>query len=458
MSDTIAAVSTAFGEGGIGIIRMSGPDSLDVLKKIFVPASGKEKEPVNRMMTYGKIVDPELENDVDEVMAVYMKAPHTYTREDVVEIDSHGSVVSLRKILSLCYRYGARPAERGEFTKLAFLNGRLDLSQAESVMDLVSAGTDSAFDSALSQLEGKLSREVKKIRADIMDILVDMVVNIDYPDEDIEELIYDKLIGKLSDIRRSVGYLLDSANTGRIIREGLKVSIIGRPNVGKSSLMNALLKESRAIVTDIPGTTRDTIEEAVSIRNIPVILTDTAGIRETDDTIEKIGIEKSRESFNESDLVILMIDASQVLEDEDISLMKISSGRKTVLLANKTDKGVSVSENEIRKYIPDADIIFTSMKEEGSVSKVEDKIESLVYEGDVSQESSLIITNARHEDLLRKASDSLDSAVRSASEGEALEIVEIDVHEAYDRLGEIIGESVSDDIIDEVFSRFCLGK
>lgn len=289
MEDTIAAVSTAYGEGGIGVVRISGENAKQVLDRIFVSDFSLD----NRKLTYGHVVDPENGEIVDEVLAVFMKALNTYTREDVAEIDTHGSVVSLRKTLSLALANGARAAEKGEFTKRAFLNGRLDLSQAEAVMDVISAKTDRTFDVAVGQLEGRLSAEIKSIRKEIMDVLVNITVNIDYPDEDIELVVYKDLSNRISQIGDMIEKLIDTADTGRMIREGISIAIIGKPNVGKSSLMNALLRESRAIVTEIPGTTRDTIEESLSIKNIPVKLIDTAGIRDADDEIEKIGIELS---------------------------------------------------------------------------------------------------------------------------------------------------------------------
>ena len=300
MEDTIAAVATAYGEGGIGIIRISGEKSLDILNDIF-EFGGETDKIISRRMTYGKIVDKENNSIIDEVLAVYMKGPKTYTAEDVVEINCHGSTVSLRKTLALVLRKGARMAEPGEFTKRAFLNGRLDLSQAEAVIDIVKAKTDKSFDVAISQLEGGLSLKIMEIRQKLLDLLVDITVNIDYPDEDIEELTYDKLEENIMLIGDMIEKLLSTASTGRMIREGIRVAIVGKPNVGKSSLMNGLLREARAIVTEIPGTTRDTIEEAVSIRNIPVYLVDTAGIRDTSDKVERLGIEKSKGGFGSAE-------------------------------------------------------------------------------------------------------------------------------------------------------------
>lgn len=456
MEDTIAAIATAPGEGGIGIIRISGENSKSVLEKIFVPANQASLE--NRKMAYGNIVDPTTEKIVDEVLCVYMKSPKTYTMEDVVEINCHGGMVPLRKTLELVLSNGARIAEPGEFTKRAFLNGRLDLSQAEAVIDLIKAKTDRTFDVALNQLEGVFSGTIKEIRKKLVDILVNLTVNIDYPDEDIEQITYEKLGLDLSNVLDDIEKLLSSADTGRIIREGLAVSIIGKPNVGKSSLMNSLLKETRAIVTEIPGTTRDTIEENISIKGIPVKLTDTAGIRETSDVIEKIGIEKSKESFNQADLVIFILDSSRELEDEDLEIMDLINPEKTIILLNKIDLIQKIKKEEILEKMPGVTLIETSMAKRMGIDEIEKKIVDLVYGGKISQNNNVMVTNVRHKDILEKSRQSISDAINMINLHEALEFIEIDVNSAYESLGEIIGETVQDDIINEVFARFCLGK
>lgn len=459
MEDTIAAIATPPGEGGIGIIRISGENALDILKKIFVPVNKQYLDkPESRKMVYGNIVDHSSEKIIDEVLCVYMKGPKTYTVEDVVEINCHGGMVPLRKTLELVLRNGARSAEPGEFTKRAFLNGRLDLSQAEAVIDLIKAKTDKTFDVAMNQLEGKFSKGIKDIRKKLVDVLVNVTVNIDYPDEDIEELTYENLENNLIDIKEDISKLIASSETGKIIQEGLKVSIIGKPNVGKSSLMNSLLNESRAIVTEIPGTTRDTIEEYLSIRGIPVLLTDTAGIRETNDIIEKIGIEKSKQSFNEADLVIFIIDGSRKLSDEDYEIIKYIDERKTIVVLNKLDLEQVISKADIEVLLPKAKIIETSMHSQQGIEKVEEEIEKMVYGGKVNQSDSIMVTNVRHKDILIKAEQSLSDAINMTLQKEALEFIEIDVNSAYESLGEIIGETVQEDIINEVFARFCLGK
>ena len=456
MEDTIAAIATAPGEGGIGIIRISGDESKSVLDKIFIPANPSSLQ--NRKMSYGNIVDPLSNKVIDEVVCVYMKGPKTYTVEDVVEINCHGGMVPLRKTLELVLANGARMAEPGEFTKRAFLNGRLDLSQAEAVIDVIKAKTDKTFDVALNQLEGIFSERIREIRNKLVDILVNLTVNIDYPDEDIEEIKYEKLSFDLNEVLSEIDNLLSSADTGRIMRDGLSVAIIGKPNVGKSSLMNSLLKETRAIVTEIPGTTRDTIEEHISIKGIPVRLTDTAGIRETDDIIEKIGIEKSKESFNQADLVIFILDSSRNLENEDMEIMELINPDKTVILLNKIDLNQILKKDDILLKNPGFTIIETSMKNQMGISEIENKIVDLVYGGKVSQNNNLMVTNVRHKDILEKSRKSLDDAINMVKMQEALEFIEIDVNSAYESLGEIIGETVQDDIINEVFARFCLGK
>ncbi|MDY2681001.1 MAG: tRNA uridine-5-carboxymethylaminomethyl(34) synthesis GTPase MnmE [Lentihominibacter sp.] len=456
MDDTIAAVATAYGEGGIGIIRISGEKSLDILEEIF-EFHGIE-EIVNRRMTYGKIVDRDNGHTIDEVLAVYMKGPATYTAEDVVEINCHGSTVSLRKTLSLVLRKGARLAEPGEFTKRAFLNGRIDLSQAEAVIDVVKAKTDKSFDVALSQLEGGLSSYIRDIRQNLLDLLVDITVNIDYPDEDIEEITYDKLEINIKQIGDMIEKLLSTASSGRMIREGIRVAIAGKPNVGKSSLMNGLLRETRAIVTEIPGTTRDTIEEALSIRNIPVYLIDTAGIRETSDKVEKLGIEKSKEAFNNADFIIFMMDGSEEISSEDEEIIEYLKERKCLVLINKKDLEQKIDSVLIRNMLPNSQIIKTSLINGDGIEEIENAVEELVYGGEITQSESMMVNNVRHINLLTDSFNSLEDALQMAVNREALDFIEIDVKNAYELTGEIIGESVNDDIINEVFARFCLGK
>lgn len=463
MNETIAAISTAYGEGGIGIVRISGQLAAQILEQIFVPAFGGTEEapiktPANRVLRYGKIVDPQTGEMVDEVLTVFMKGPATYTREDVAEIYCHGSVIALRKTLSLTLHLGARLAEAGEFTKRAFLNGRLDLSQAEAVIDMIRAKTTKSFQVAVGQLEGRLSQEIAMLRRQLLDLLVEMTVNIDYPDEDIEEIVYETMLNSLSQIGGEIDRLRLTADTGRILQEGLNVVIIGKPNVGKSSLMNALMGETRAIVTEIPGTTRDTIQETISLKGIPVRLTDTAGIRETDDAIEQIGIARSKVSFQQADLILLMLDVSEELSDEDKYIIEHIGEKRTILLANKIDLGAKATLDEIQQFLPDAKMIETSMVSDVGLEKIEEEIQQMVYGGKVSQSESLMITNARQENLLREAGRAIADAAAMTKDAAPLELIEVDVRRGYELLGEIIGETVSEDIISEVFARFCLGK
>ena len=454
MNDTISAISTAYGEGGIGIVRMSGSRSYEILSDIFDNIDKVE----NRKLTYGHIRDPRDGRTVDEVLVAYMKAPHTYTGEDVVEINCHGSMVALRKILDVTLKEGASLAEKGEFTKRAFLNGKIDLSQAEAVIDLIKASSSSGFDVALSQLDGSFGKNISEIRQKLVDILVDITVNIDYPDEDIEEIVYENLRENIFKIKEDIDYLINTSDTGRILKDGIKIAIIGKPNVGKSSLMNRLLMENRAIVTDIPGTTRDVIQENMMIRNIPVILIDTAGIRETDDKIEKIGIEKSKETFNDADLILFLLNSGDAITDEDYSIMNRVANKNVLVLLNKSDMDRKIETDRIKEILGDKTFLDTSMETGQGVEELKDIIEKMVYKGNLKQDNSLIVTNVRQLNLLRDASAFLEDSLKSIDSNQPLEFIEIDVKNTYDDLGAILGEEVGDDILNEVFSRFCLGK
>lgn len=462
MEETIVAIATPPGEGGIGIIRLSGKDSKKILESVFP----LKKPIVPRMLTYGFVKDPEKNEVIDEALCVYMPAPATYTKEDVVEINCHGGPAPLSKTLDLLLRKGARLAEPGEFTKRAFLNGRIDLSQAEAVLDVITSKTDASLEAAIAQLQGKFSQEISVIRSKLVDILVNVDVNIDYPDEDIEELTYQKLREGLLDVKEEIGKLLEGAKAGKILREGLNVAIIGKPNAGKSSLLNLLLRESRAIVTDIPGTTRDTIQEFANIKGIPVKLTDTAGIRETEDAIERIGIERSKKSIEEADLIILMVDLSQALDQEGKNLIREVDPKKTLLIYNKEDKDPKLTNKdfqEIETMQKDgfAEILTLSLMDDGQIKKVEEAIFRLSGYGGYMEgtgKSGNLVTNVRHKNMLENALYSIGDAIEGAKAKAPLELIEIDVREAYEELGFITGDSVQGDIINEIFSRFCLGK
>lgn len=460
MKETIAAVATAPGEAGIGIIRISGPEAPEILKNIFLYRSGRSLEEVEpRRMIFGGIYDEK--GLIDEAMVVYMKAPHTYTGEDVVEIQCHGSPVILRQILSLVLKKGAGPADRGEFTKRAFLNGRIDLSEAEAVIDVIQAKSRAGSRAAAAQLSGRLSARIREIRKKMADLVAEIAAQIEYPEEDLEELEYRNIISAINDIYSDVKLLADTASAGKIMKDGCRIALAGRPNVGKSSLMNSLLKEDRAIVTDIPGTTRDTIEEYADLDGIPVRITDTAGIRESDDKIEMIGVEKSREAIEHSDITILLLDSSEAVTEEDRRIFPLLRGRKCIVALNKSDLLPVISgENVIREagLSPDTPLVVLSAETGAGIKDLKDEIRKYVYGGEVESGSEIMIADARHEELMNETMQYLLDARDMLAGGEALDFAESDLRSAWMALGEITGESVNDDIVDEIFSRFCLGK
>ncbi|HBM80451.1 MAG TPA: tRNA uridine-5-carboxymethylaminomethyl(34) synthesis GTPase MnmE [Clostridiaceae bacterium] len=457
--DTIAAVSTPPGEGGIGIVRISGEESLNILERIFKSYRNKDiKSFKTYTLMYGYIHDVESGNIIDEVLVSYMKSPYTYTREDIVEINCHGGAVSVKKILEDVLRSGARLAEPGEFTKRAFLNGRIDLSQAEAVIDIVRAKTDEGMDAALKQLKGSLSKKLKPVKNVLLDIMSHIEASIDFPEEDVDEVLYKDLKDKCIDVMGKIDEMISTADTGKIIREGLNTVIVGKPNVGKSSLLNALLEENRAIVTDIPGTTRDIIEDHLNIRGIPVNIIDTAGIREAKDEVEKIGVQKTKEYFKKADLVIFILDGSDILTHEDMEIFKLVNGRKCIILINKTDLPQKIDMNDVLKYSRDSKILKASIKNGIGISRLKDMIYNYVYGGKVKQSTDFMITNVRHKDLLTKAKLSLKSAVDAVDKNIPLDLISIDINDCLGDIGEITGENISDDIIDRIFSRFCIGK
>lgn len=459
--ETIAAISTAYGESGIGIVRMSGPASLEILLGLFRTAKGsplRADDIQPRRMYYGDILDPKSGKTLDEVLCVYMKGPRTYTAEDLAEIHCHGSLVSLRSILSACFQLGARPAEPGEFTKRAFLNGRIDLSQAEGVIDLIRARSDKGFEVALGQVEGSLSRRVEEIRARLKDLVVLLTVNMDYPDEDVEEATYEKIEDSLKQIDDELLKLLEFSKEGRILREGFSVTIVGKPNVGKSSLLNFFLREERAIVTEIPGTTRDTIEEQVSLNGISIKLTDTAGIRESQDAVERLGIQRSKEAFNKADLLLFLLDASMPLSEEDRALAQLLRNRRCIVLLNKADLPGVVAEQEVSALLPEATVLTTSLTEGIGLSLLEETIGEWITGGKVRRKEDVLVTNLRHIDLIRKAQGETAEALAMAGRREAIDFIEVNARAAFDYLGEITGQTAGDEILEEIFSRFCLGK
>ena len=456
MDDTISAIATALGVGSIGVIRLSGPDSLAIADRIF---AGREKlgRENARKLLYGHILDRKGQ-PIDEVLAVYMPGPHSYTGEDVCEIQCHGGRQALQEILSLTYQAGARPAEPGEFTKRAFLNGRLDLAEAESVMDIINAKSRQALVAANRGHEGGLSRKVRELRKELRDLVVQLEAAIDYPEEDIEEVTYDRAAEVLAEAQGAVARLVRQGSAGRILREGLRTAIVGRPNVGKSSLLNSLLQADRAIVSNIPGTTRDIIEEQMTIGGIPLVLTDTAGLRDTEDLVEKIGVERSRAALEDAQLALVVLDGSQPLSGEDRELLRSLKDRKKLILVNKSDLSQVLDTEELRREYGSSDVIVLSVKTGEGLEQVEQWLQEFVYGEGSDSESSSMTQNARQQDLLEKALRSLEDALEGARQHLPYDCLTIDLTQTLHDLGEITGEDVPDEIIDEIFAQFCVGK
>jgi len=454
--DTIAAIATSIGESGISIIRVSGDKSINIVDSIFI---GKNNRKLNDFksytMRYGHIIDKN-GSKLDEVIISYMKGPKSFTAEDTIEINCHGGVVGTNRILQEIIRAGARMAEPGEFTKRAFLNGRIDLSQAEAVIDIIRAKTELSMKSALLQSEGSISREIKTIRNKLLSVIASIEVTVDYPEEDIEEVTAGKVRYDVTSILSEIDILLSTADEGKILREGLSTVIVGKPNVGKSSLLNALVKEKRAIVTEVPGTTRDAIEEYISIEGIPVKIVDTAGIRETEDIVEKIGVQTSKNKIDEADLVILILDSSMKLTYEDKEIIEYIKEKKYIVLLNKSDLGGKIEKSELQnlksKYITNI-----SAKTGEGLNLVKEHIKDLFFNGEIKTEG-VFVTNNRHKQALIRAKENLESSLNALEYTLAIDLASIDIRNAWMNLGEITGEALEEDIIHKIFSEFCLGK
>ena len=457
MEKTIVAISTANGNGGIGIIRLSGKNTFDIIKKIFKPKNSSE-EIKGYSMKYGNIINPKNNEIIDEVLVSYFIAPKSYTTENMCEINSHGGMIVEKKILEICLENGAELAQPGEFTKRAFLNGRIDLSQVEGIIDLINAKSDMEAKESLGQLKGFLSSQIKEIEQKLLDIMVDIEVTIDYPEYDVDEVTNNKANESLQTILNLLEKLEKSFDRGKILKDGIKTVILGKPNAGKSSLLNAMLKEDRAIVSDIAGTTRDTIEEYINLDGIALKLIDTAGIRDTENTIEKIGVEKSKKLAESADLIIAIIDNSQNLDDDDRRILEIIKDKKAVIVLNKVDIKYKNEENErdIQKLCKP--IVKMSAKNETGLDNLYTEIIRLFEINDISNGNEVLITNERHKKQIKKAKENIEKAIETVKSQMPVDIVTIYITQALEDLGEITGQNVSENIINEIFSKFCLGK
>jgi tRNA modification GTPase len=442
--DTIAAISTPIGEGGIGIVRLSGQDACSIAARLF------DKRLSDRRLIYGHIIDPELSEVVDEVLVAYMAAPRTYTREDIVEINCHGGIVPLQRILGLTLRLGARLAEPGEFTLRAFLNGRIDLAQAESVLDIVRARTQSSLRLAVKGLGGRLSEQIRSIRNELLSVLAYLTVRIDFPEDEIEK---QDVLGPIRKAGSDIDALIAGADAGIVYRQGVRTAIVGRPNVGKSSLWNQLLRESRAIVTPIPGTTRDTLEEIVNLRGVPFVLADTAGITRSEDVIETLGVERSRKAIEKSSLVLLVTDASQPLNAVDFEIIELLDGKSVLVAGNKCDLP---AQTDLRS-LPWPVVRTSALTGEG-INQLEEKMADIALGGKVVSPDAFLVTNIRHKEALERAREHLSQAQESLEATMPDDFVTIDLNAALDDLGEITGETVREELLDIIFSRFCIGK
>lgn len=457
--DTIAAISSAPGEGAIGIVRLSGDDALAIADKVYKLGQKKLSTQDSHTIHYGHIVDPKDGQEIDEVMVSVMREPKTFTREDIVEINTHGGIVATNRVLEIVLREGATLAEPGEFTKRAFINGRIDLTQAEAVMDLIRAKTDRSMDLAVKQLDGKLSNLIENLRQDILNTLAQVEVNIDYPEyDDVEEMTLKLLGEKTTIIKNRIDGLLSTAKQGKILRDGISTAIVGRPNVGKSSLLNALLREEKAIVTDIEGTTRDTVEEYINIRGVPLKLVDTAGIRDTEDVVERIGVERSKKALMEAELVLLLLNQSEALTAGDRELLALTQDHKRIIIMNKIDLPNQLLKESLLEWVEEDEIIATSMMTQEGIDALEEKIADYFFSGQSGEKDATYVSNARHIDLLQKASQSLDEVKNGIDMGMPVDLIQIDFTRAWEILGEIIGENAPDELLTQLFSQFCLGK
>lgn len=456
--DTITSISTPMGEGAIGIVRLSGPQAVEIADKLY---KGKHllNDVPSHTINYGHIIDPESKEVIEEVMVSVLRAPKTFTREDIIEINCHGGILTINRVLELTMTYGARMAEPGEFTKRAFLNGRIDLSQAEAVMDFIRSKTDRASKVAMNQIEGRLSDLIKKQRQSILEILAQVEVNIDYPEyDDVEDATTEFLLEQSKEIKQEINRLLDTGAQGKIMREGLSTVIVGKPNVGKSSMLNNLIQDNKAIVTEVAGTTRDVLEEYVNVRGVPLRLVDTAGIRETEDIVEKIGVERSRKALSQADLILFVLNNNEALTQEDYTLYEVVKNEDVIVIVNKMDLEQNIDINEVKDMIGDTPLIQTSMLKQEGIDELEIQIRDLFFGGEVQNQDMTCVSNSRHISLLKQARQTIQDAIDAAESGVPMDMVQIDLTRTWEILGEIIGETASDELIDQLFSQFCLGK
>lgn len=455
-TDTIAAIATAMSSSGIGIVRISGEEAFDVIGRIFCRKNGKKLEnPESHRIYYGFICDGE--EKIDEVLVLIMKGPHSYTAEDTVEIDCHGGVLVMKRILETVLKYGARPAEPGEFTKRAFLNGRIDLSQAEAVIDVINAQNQYALKSSVSQLSGAVSEKIRRMREKILYEIAFIESALDDPEHISLDGYGERLKEVIEPLEAETKSLILSADDGRIMTEGVKTVILGKPNAGKSSLMNVLLGEERAIVTDIAGTTRDILEEHIRLKGISLNIVDTAGIRDTEDVVEKIGVDRAKQIAGDADLIIYVVDASCPLDENDRKIMEMIRGKKCVILLNKTDLPQTVTAGELEQ-VSGMEVVPISAKERTGIDRLESRIEGMFYHGELNFNDQVYITNARHKAALEETLSSLQMVMQSIEDGMPEDFYSIDLMNAYEQLGSIIGEAVEDDLVNEIFSKFCMGK
>ncbi|MFR8144194.1 MAG: tRNA uridine-5-carboxymethylaminomethyl(34) synthesis GTPase MnmE [Clostridia bacterium] len=459
--ETIAAISTATGNGGIGIIRISGDKTFSIISKIFQLKSNKKikiGEIQGYTMKYGYIINPKTGEKIDEVLVSFFKNPKSYTREDMCEINSHGGMVIEKRILQICLENGAILAEAGEFTKRAFLNGRIDLSQAESIIDMINSKTEKEAKASMQQLQGFLSDKIEEIRHQLLDMMADIEASIDYPEYDIEEMTNQKAMQILLQVKQELENLENSFHTGKILKEGIKTAIIGKPNAGKSSLLNHILKEERAIVSDIEGTTRDTIEEFISIRGIPLKIIDTAGIRDTKDEIEEIGVQKTLHVVNEAELILAIFDNTKPITKEDLEILSLIKDKKAIILLNKVDLCDCHLENNKELQDINKKIIKISAKEGEGIDALYQEIESLFEMGNLETDQEMMITNIRHKTQIHYAIENMEQAINSIKENLPVDMISISIKQTLEDLGKITGQNVTEDIIQEIFSKFCLGK